>query len=231
VLATGLGTIPVFMLGARAESLRPVLWGLTVGSMAVASIVGLIRPALQEGSSVEVLAGIALGVAFLIGSRSVFAHQALGAGGREGRQTSMLVFAVLFVHSLPEGFAIGTAYASDQTELSLFVIAAIALHNVPEGTSIAVPMSIAGYGRAQQFWAAVATSLPQLPGAIVAYLLVQWAEPALPASFGFAAGAMLALVVFELVPRTFAPGRMRSASAGVALGGGLMLALAALLTP
>ena len=81
---------------------------------------------------------------------------------------SLLVFGVLLVHSLPEGFAIGTAFASDRDRLALFVILAIALQNVPEGTSVAIPMDAAGFGRAAQFWAAVITSAPQPVGALVA---------------------------------------------------------------
>ncbi|MEJ7788482.1 MAG: hypothetical protein WKF29_01240, partial [Thermoleophilaceae bacterium] len=69
-LATGLGAIPVWLLGARAEQLRPALWGLTVGLMGVASLVGLLLPALDEGSPVAVAAGLATGVAFLLVSRS-----------------------------------------------------------------------------------------------------------------------------------------------------------------
>ena len=107
------------------------------------------------------------------------------------------------MHSLPEGFAIGTAYASDTAGLSLFVILAIALQNIPEGTSVAIPMEAAGFGRSQQFWAAVATSVPQPVGALLAYALVQEIESLLPFSFAFAAGAMLALVVVELAPQTY----------------------------
>ena len=125
-----------------------------------------------------------------------------GAGVRR----SVLVFVVLLVHSLPEGFAIGTAYASDTQGLGLFVILAIALQNMPEGTSVAIPMASAGFGRAQQFWAAVLTSAPQPVGAVVAYLLVEQIDGLLPFSFAFAAGAMLALVVVELVPQAFARG-------------------------
>ena len=64
-----------------------------------------------------------------------------------GARTSALVFLVLFVHSLPEGFAVGTAFASDRAGLSLFVILAIAIQNIPEGTSVAIPMEAAGFGR------------------------------------------------------------------------------------
>ena len=73
---------------------------------------------------------------------------------------SVLVFAVLFVHSLPEGLAIGTAYASDTAGLSLFVLTAIALQDVPEGTAVAIPMQETGFSRSAQFWAAVLTSAP-----------------------------------------------------------------------
>ena len=80
----------------------------------------------------------------------------------------MLVFAVLLVHSLPEGFAIGTAFASDTEGLGLFVILAIGLQNIPEGTSVAIPMNASGFSAGQQFWAAVATSAPQPVGALLA---------------------------------------------------------------
>jgi ZIP family zinc transporter len=139
------------------------------------------------------------------------------------------VFVVLLVHSLPEGLAIGTAYASDTEGLSLFVILAIGLQNVPEGTSVAIPMDEAGYSPARQYWAAVLTSAPQPLGAVGAFLLVEVVDPLLPISFGFAAGAMLAIVAVELVPDAFRRGRRLQAAAGTAAGAGLMLLLAALL--
>jgi ZIP family zinc transporter len=139
----------------------------------------------------------------------------------------VLVFGVLLVHSLPEGPAMGTAYASDRAGLSLFVILAIGLQNIPEGTSIALPMELAGFSRRRQFWAAVLTSAPQPVGAVAAFLVVEQVRVLLPASFGFAAGAMLALVAFELVPQVLVRGRVLGASAGALGGAGMMLALAA----
>ena len=106
----------------------------------------------------------------------------------------------------PKGLAIGTAYASDRAGLSLFVILAIGLQNIPEGTSVAIPMAAAGFSRAEQFWAAVLTSAPQPVGAVLAFLVVEQVQGLLPASFAFAAGAMLALVAFELVPQAFGRG-------------------------
>ena len=230
-LATGIGAIPVFMLGVRARRLQPLLSGLAMGVMGVASIAGLLLPALDEGSTGSVVIGFVFGVAFLvaarraIGARQVHVGQLTGGGVR----TAVLVFLVLLVHSLPEGFAIGTAYASETAGLALFVIVAIAVQNVPEGTSVAIPMQAAGFSRAQQFWAAVGTSAPQPVGALIAFALVEQIQGLLPVSFAFAAGAMLALVLIELAPKAFGRTTWRAAAIGTTLGAAVMLALSATL--
>jgi ZIP family zinc transporter len=246
-VATGIGVIPVAVLGERAVALRPFLLGTAAGVMAVASLIGLIVPGLDDGEPVEVWGGVLIGIVFLFAARRIIdrhhghthggnghghSHGALltGADGarRQGVRTSLLVFLVLFVHSLPEGFAIGAAYASDTAGLSLFVITAIAIHNVPEGTSIAIPMSQAGYGFSRQFWVAVATSIPQPIGAVIAYLLVEQVAATLPISLGFAAGAMLALVVVELLPQGW-KGSRRGVVAGFLAGAIVMVLLGELL--
>jgi zinc transporter, ZIP family len=230
-LATGLGAIPVSALGERAEALRPLLLGFAGGVMAVASIVGLLLPGIDEGSLGSVAAGFGAGVLFLVATGRFLRSHEPQVGRLRGAsvRTSVLVFAVLFVHSVPEGFAIGTAYASDTAGLSLFVIVAIALQNIPEGTSVAVPMERAGFSAGQQFWAAVGTSAPQPLGAVVAYLAVEQIEAMLPISFGFAAGAMLALVVIELLPDAISAGGWGRTAAGVASGGAVMLGLSLVL--
>jgi zinc transporter, ZIP family len=228
-LATGLGAVPVFLLGSRAAALAPTLLGFAAGVMGVASVAGLLIPATEEGSTAEVVTGLAVGVAFLAFARWRFSPDA-GFMGRTGpgARTSALVFLVLFVHSLPEGFAVGTAFASDRAGLSLFVILAIAIQNIPEGTSVAIPMAEAGFGRGRQFWAAVATSAPQPVGALLAFLAVEEIAGLLPLSFAFAAGAMLALIVVEMLPSAFA-GRSRARPGfGIVAGAVLMLALSLL---
>ena len=172
-----------------------------------------------------------MGVAFLLASRRLLAHRDVHVGELRGAgvRRSLLVFGVLLVHSLPEGFAIGTAFASDTEGLALFVILAIGLQNIPEGTSVAIPMESAGFSPAQQWWAAVLTSAPQPVGAVIAFLAVEQISGLLPFSFAFAAGAMLALVIIELVPIAFARGGRSAAAAGTAAGAGVMLLLAALL--
>lgn len=230
-MATGLGAIPVFALGGRAPSLRPALWGLAAGLMGVASVVGLLVPALEEGSVGQVAAGLLLGMAFLAVTRSLLRGRDVHVGALRGAgvRRSALVFTVLLVHSLPEGLAIGTAFASEREGLGLFVVLAIALQNIPEGTASAIPMQDAGFSRTAQFWAAVVTSLPQPVGAVVAFVLVEEISSLLPLSFAFAAGAMLALIAVELVPQAFTRRTWRPAVVGAGVGASLMLLLSALL--
>jgi ZIP family zinc transporter len=226
-LATGLGAVPVILLGPSAERLQPAMLGLAGGVMAVAAIAGLLLPALDEGSATSVIAGAAAGVAFLLVVRRRLAGKEHSRLLRAER-TSILVFVVLLVHSLPEGLALGTAFASETTGLALFVVIAIAVQNIPEGTSVAIPMRAAGRRPWELFWAAVLTSAPQPPGAVASYLLVEEVEALLPISFAFAAGAMLALVIAEIGPEAWRAGRA-GALAGAGLGALMMLGLSAAL--
>jgi ZIP family zinc transporter len=210
-LATGIGAIPVFMLGARAEGLRPLLSGVAAAVMAVASV-ALLGPALEHGSPLVVALAAAGGAFFVLYARRRLASKGRFAGAdRAAARRSLLVFGVLFVHSLPEGLALGAAWAAHAAALGPFVVAAIALQNIPEGTAVAIPMHAAGYSRARQFWAAVGSSAPQPIGAAIAYVLVEEVRSLLPVSLAFAAGAMLAVVVSELVPDVWRV-RMRAQS-------------------
>ncbi len=229
-LATGLGAIPVFLLRSRAARWEPALWGLAAGVMTVAAVVGLLRPAINRGSAGAVLGGLLAGVAFLAITHVVLRGRDVHVGRLRGSdvRTAVLVFSVLFVHSLPEGLAVGTAYASGTAGLGAFVVLAIALQNIPEGTSVAIPMAEAGFSRSQQFWGAVLTSSPQPVGAAIAYALVETVESLLAVSFAFAAGAMLALVAWDLLPRTLSPTGW-SGPLGMLAGGLVMLGLSAAL--
>jgi zinc transporter, ZIP family len=224
--ATGLGAIPVFLFGRRTEAATPFLLGFAGGVMAVAALSGLLVPAFEEGTVGVVVAGVAVGVLFLALARRYLGADAsfMGRQGPDAR-ASALVFLVLFVHSLPEGLAVGTAFASDRSGLSLFVIVAIAIQNVPEGTSVAIPMREAGFGPGRQFWAAVATSAPQPIGALIAFAAVEQVSGLLPFSFAFAAGAMLALVAWEILPSAYSGKARLGPSAGVAAGAAVMLGL------
>ncbi len=229
MIATGFGAIPVYLLGGRAQYWRPFLVGLAAGAMTVAAIAGLLLPAFDLGSTISVVGGAVVGALALVALSAVLHRRGrdrdIGDLRGADLRRAALIFGVLFAHSLPEGFAVGTAYAAPDKNISLFVIIAIALQNVPEGTAVAIPMNDAGLSFSRQFWVATATSLPQPVGAVIAFALVEQINSLLPASFGFAAGAMLVLVFVELVPDGFRRGTLTLASLGALVGALLLLAL------
>ena len=226
-LATGLGAIPVFFLGERAAQLTPLLLGFAAGVMGVASIAGLLIPAAEEGSAARrCSAGLAVGAGSArrgpLAARRPTPHF-MGRTG-PGARTSALVFLVLFVHSLPEGFAVGTAFASDRAGLSLFVILAIAIQNIPEGTSVAIPMAAAGFSRTPPVLGGgrdQRSAAGRRPDR-----LSRWSSRSsglLPFSFAFAAGAMLALIAVEMLPQAYSGRRGSGRAPAWSLGAAVML--------
>jgi zinc transporter, ZIP family len=226
-----LGALPVALLGPRASGIQPLLAGLAAGVMTVAAIQGLLVPAFDEGDDAVVIAAALAGAAGLLASRAALRHHEAPAGvlASDAGKRSALVFGVLFVHSLPEGLAIGSAYASTRSGLSAFVIAAIAIQNVPEGTATAIPMSAAGYSGRAQVLAAIGTSVPQVPGALLAWVAVEEVQGLLPVAFALAAGAMLTLVAAELLPEAWATGPRSRVALGCAVGAMTMVAIASAL--
>jgi ZIP family zinc transporter len=197
--------------------------------MAVASVLGLLVPAFDEGEAWTVWAGIAAGLAFLVVTRRALGvHEVHHDPALLASRKALLVFLILLVHSLPEGLAIGTAWAAETEGLAAFIVIAIAIHNVPEGTVIAIPLFDAGASRSKQFWAGVLSSIPQPIGAVVALLLVEQVDGLIAPSFGFAAGAMLALVATDLLPEALRHRSDRKAGAGGLVVGTLLMVVLAL---
>ena len=130
----------------------------------------------------------------------------------------VLILGILTVHSFPEGVAVGVSFAELGLEggvgvlgisvplLAVFMTIAISIHNIPEGTAIAIPMRAMGLSKWRMVGAAVFSSLPQPIGAVIAFAFVTWAESFLPFGFGFAAGAMIYLVLTEFIPEALATG-------------------------
>ncbi|MEI7889431.1 MAG: ZIP family metal transporter [Actinomycetes bacterium] len=231
-LATGLGALPVGWIGIdRVRQFQPLLLGVTAGVMTAASVGLLVEP-VRNAQYLPLSVGFIVGALFLLGTQRGLRHR-----GEHGQplgkhlERSILVFAVLFVHSLPEGFAIGSAWGAKSANLGLFVFIAIAIQNIPEGTATAIPMAQAGFSKTRQFWAAVGTSLPQPVGAVAAFVLVEEINALLPWSLGFAAGAMLALVAADLLPEALTEDKDRGQVAIGALAAiGVMTLLALMLT-
>jgi ZIP family zinc transporter len=236
VLATGLGALPVLAGGDRAERLRPWLDGLVIGVMGVAAVAGLLLPAAREGSAAAVAGGAILGGGALWWARQrLHARFGDGAAGaapddRPAEGRARLTFGVLLAHSLPEGLALGSAMAASG-RLGTFVVLAIAVQNVPEGTATALALRRAGRGPLRQVEAAVLSSTPQIPGAVLAWLAVDAVTAVLPITLAAAGAAMLLLVAAELVPDGWRCPSPASVACGAMAGGGVTIALALALRP
>jgi ZIP family zinc transporter len=188
--------------------------------MLSASTFGLLEAGLAEGTPLEILAGMACGVALV-----VVAHDLLLDADVDPREYEeadfrrlLLILGVLTVHSFPEGVAVGVSFADLNVGtgpavlgftvpvLAVFMTVAISIHNVPEGLAISIPMRAMGLSNWRMVGAAVFSSLPQPIGAVIAFAFVRWAREFLPFGFGFAAGAMVYLVVTEFVPEALETG-------------------------
>ncbi len=155
----------------------------------------------------------------------------------------VLILGVLTVHSFPEGVAVGVSFADLGLEsgvpvlgltvpvLALFMTVAISVHNIPEGVAVSIPLRSMDVGEWRMVGAAVFSSLPQPVGAVIAYAFVTWARAFLPFGFGFAAGAMVFLVLTEFLPEALAIGAdldgggRRELLAGVVAGVAVMVPL------
>ncbi|WP_414837958.1 ZIP family metal transporter [Candidatus Nanosalina sp. VS9-1] len=228
-LATGLGVIPFFFTEDFSDRWLVGLWGLASGIMLSASFLGLIPEGLAAGSNfpiygsgvLAVSMGLFIGAGLVIAAGRWLDEAELDPGTFEEAdfKKMALILGILTVHSFPEGVAIGVAFA----ELGLgsgvpvlgFAIPAIAItmtiaisiHNIPEGIAIAIPFKSMGISNWKTVGAAVFSSVPQPIGAVIAFLFVTQAQTFLPLGYGFAAGAMIYLVITEFFDEAFEQGR------------------------
>ena len=236
-LATGLGALPFFFFEEISDRWNVVLWGLASGIMVSASTFGLIEEGLAEGTPVEIGIGMAVGVVLV-----VLAHELLvdaDINPREYEEADfkklVLILGILTVHSFPEGVAVGVSFADLGLEgglvlagftvpvLAVFMTIAISIHNVPEGTAISIPLRSMGVSEWRMVWWAVFSSLPQPIGAVIAFAFVRTAREFLPFGFGFAAGAMIYLVLTEFIPEALDRGRDLPSGGKPELAGGIIL--------
>ena len=217
-LGTSLGTACVFfMKKTLGEGVQRALTGFAAGVMVAASVWSLLIPAIEQSSSmgswsfVPAAAGFWAGVVFLLALDHIIPHlhrnskQAEGPRSRLGR-TTMMVLAVT-LHNIPEGMAVGVVYASYLSGNAQITAAGalalslgIAIQNFPEGAIISMPLRAEGEGKGRAFLGGVLSGVVEPHGAVLTILAARHIVPALPYLLSFAAGAMLYVVVEELIP-------------------------------
>ena len=217
-LGTAAGAACVlFMKSSLGDLVQRSLAGFAAGVMVAASIWSLLIPAIEQSAALGKLAffpaftGFWLGVLFLLALDHLIPHLHIGSEQAEGpksdlSRTAMMVLAVT-LHNIPEGMAVGVMYAgflSGSAQITaasaLALSLGIAIQNFPEGAIISMPLRAEGEKRGRAFLGGVLSGAVEPIGAVLTILAAQLIIPALPYLLSFAAGAMLYVVVEELIP-------------------------------
>ena len=202
---TALGAIPFAFV--RQVSSRTVAYA---NAIAAGLMLGACFQLVAEGSSygqIQTGAGALLGVAFILVTQRMLAQHEVriedvrGAGARR----MVMIVVVMTVHSMAEGIAVGAGFGGGE-ELALLITAAIAVHNVPEGLAITAILRPQGVSLLRCAGWSFFSSIPQPLLAVPAFLFVDTVRPALPYGLGFAAGAMIFMVLVELLPEAYEEG-------------------------
>jgi len=246
-IGTAAGSVCVyFMRGQLNVMVQRILTGFAAGVMVAASIWSLLIPSIENAgytgvfsgrwSFVPAVIGFWVGVLFLLLIDSVVPHLHQFAGEPEGikshlGRTTMMVLAVT-IHNIPEGMAVGVVYAgylSGQAGITamgaLALALGIAIQNFPEGAIISMPLRAEGMSKHKAFLMGVLSGAVEPLGAVLTILAASFIVPLLPYLLAFAAGAMLYVVVEELIPEMMEGKHSNAAVLSFAFGFTLMMAL------
>ncbi len=242
-LGTTLGAAAVFFIKNEINpKLQKALLGFASGVMIAASVWSLIIPATEMAEAsgqipwLTPVLGFLCGMGFLLLLDSFIPHLHIGSDEPEGKpcklgKSFMLIFSVT-LHNLPEGMAVGVVLAgmlsgeSVITTAGAFALAiGIAIQNFPEGAIISMPLLGTGLTKAKAFKYGFLSGTVEPIGALITILVVSLIEPVLPFILTFAAGAMIYVVVEELIPESQEGKHSNIATVGVALGFALMMIL------
>ena len=244
---TTLGAACVFLMKKNfAPRLQKTLTGFAAGVMVAASVWSLLIPSIEmsgrEGfmSVFPAIVGFLVGILFLLFLDSVIPHQHFDTDQSEGpkshlSKTAKMVFAIT-LHNIPEGMAVGVALAGAMENNSYIHMAGalalsigIAIQNFPEGAIVSMPLRSAGNSRTRSFWMGTLSGVVEPIGAILTIMLAWLVVPVLPYLLAFAAGAMIYVVVEELIPETQEGQHSNLGTIGFAVGFLLMMTLDVLL--
>lgn len=236
-----LGSAIVFFTRHQmSELLQKTLFGFAAGVMMAAAVWSLLLPSIEmcddlgKWATVPSALGFMLGIGFLLLIDIITPHLHFGTTKPEGprsrlSRTTMLLLAVS-IHHLPEGMAVGVVLAGAEhaetgiTSMSALIVAAgIAIQNVPEGAIVSIPMRAAGKSRWKSFTLGCLSGAIQPIGAITVILLSTASIPLLPYMLSLAAGAMLYVVVEELIPEASSGTHTNLSTIGFATGFVLMM--------
>ncbi len=215
-LATGLGALPVALMGGLSPRGRGLASAGAAGMMLAASVFSLAQKGLEVGP-LPTIAGLLLGCLFVFALENALESRRTSTPEGIGRK-SWLLLLVMFIHSFPEGMAIGIGFATGDFGFGLVMALAISIHNIPEGVAISLPLRAEGAGLGRCALASILSSVPQPLAAVPALWLTSTFLTLLPWGLGFAGGAMIFVACSELIPDAVEEAGRAWAGLGVGIG-------------
>lgn len=220
-LATGIGGLLICIVPRVGRRVYDTLLGFSAGVMLATGSISLLWPAIQRDGLAQVTLGLASGALLVYLLEKVIPHlEPHFAPELSGPQKSLgfLMAAALTLHHIPEGLAIGVAFAGGGPSIGMLVAASIAIQNIPEGLAVAMPLRSAGLARWKAFVGATASGLGEPVAAALGVWLVSLVGPIVPFALSMAAGAMIFVASDQLIPESRQQPEAKSPSLGLMFG-------------
>lgn len=242
---TALGAALVFLLRSFNQKLLDGMMGFAAGVMIAASFFSLLLPAVEMASDsdsvptwIPLITGFLLGGAFIGVIDKLLPHLHIGFPRQEAEglptslHRSILLVLAITLHNIPEGLAVGVAFGSLAHDLpsaelggAIALALGIGIQNFPEGTSVSMPLRREGFTRRKSFMYGQASGIVEPIAGVIGASAVLFIEPILPYALAFAAGAMIYVVVEELIPEAQLKGNTDIATIGLMSGFAIMMGL------
>lgn len=241
---TALGASVVFFFKTMSRKVLDTMLGFTGGVMIAASFWSLLAPAIEMSEGKSIPAWIPPAIGFLIGALFLFGldkwlphlHLNFPEDKSEGPKTNwhrtILLVLAITLHNIPEGLAVGVAFGAVAANLphadmgaAIALAIGIGIQNFPEGIAVAVPLRRQGVSRFKSFWWGQLSAIVEPVAGVIGAIAVLYAQPILPYALAFAAGAMIYVVVEEVIPETQQDKYTDYATLGLIAGFVVMMAL------
>jgi len=243
-LATALGSAMVFFFKTINQKVLNAMLGYAAGVMIAASFWSLLNPAMEIAEANGDIPWVPAVVGFLAGGFFLFIfdktiphlHLGLPMANAEGIKTSwhrsILLVMAITLHNIPEGLAVGVAFGALAVNADPMILSGaialtigMSLQNFPEGAAVSIPLRREGFGRFKAFWYGQMSGVVEPVAAVVGAAMVIFITPILPYALAFAAGAMIFVVVEELIPESQTGNETDMSTIGAMLGFATMMLL------
>jgi len=241
---TALGSAGVFLARDISKKTLDAMLGFAAGVMIAASFWSLLTPAIKMSEGKDIPAWVPAAAGFLFGGiflrviDKILPHLHLGfpmeeaEGIKTSWQRSTLLVLAITLHNIPEGLAVGVAFGAVAADIPSATLAGavalaigIGIQNFPEGLAVSLPLRREGMSRLKSFWYGQLSAIVEPIAGVIGAAAVILAQPILPYALAFAAGAMIFVVVEELVPESQRGGNTDLATAGAMIGFAVMMVL------